>query len=142
MAAKDHYISNYEVIDLDFLRTRYFEVENGRAIQFDAYFSKYKWLQPYELKQRLSLVGLDIKQYNAIQISLKEKDDVHYSFPILLFQADAGDLKELDQLQKGERLKIYGKFFNLKTSEYAIETHLIETIKKADMKPHCSLMQE
>jgi hypothetical protein len=130
MAAKDHYISNYEVIDLDFLRTHYTEIENGRVIQFDAYFSSYKWLQPYELKQRLSLVGLNIKQYNAIQMSLKQKDDLHYSFPILLFQADAGELKELEQLTKGVRVKIFGKFFKLKDSEYAIETDLIETIKK------------
>jgi hypothetical protein len=130
MEAKDHYISNYEVIDLDFLRTHYTEIANGRVIQFDAYFSSYKWLQPYELKQRLSLVGLNIMQYNAIQMTLKEKDDVHYSFPILLFQADAGDLKELEELTKGVRIKIFGKFFKLKDSEYAIETDLIETIKK------------
>ena len=64
-AAKDHYISNYEVIDLDFLRTHYTEIENGRVMQFEAYFSEYKWLQPYKLKHRLSLVGLNIKQYNA-----------------------------------------------------------------------------
>jgi hypothetical protein len=128
--SNDFYISNYEVIDLDFLRTHYQEIENGRPIQFEAHFSSYKWLKPFDYKERLGLIGFNANDYNLLQMTLKEKDDFHYSFPILLFHSQIGELREFEQLTKGERVKVYGRFFNLKKSEYAIEADVIETIQK------------
>lgn len=128
--ANDFYISNYEIIDLDFLRTHYLEIENGRPIQFEAYFSSYKWLKPFDYKERLGLIGFNSNDYNLLQMTLKEKDDFHFSFPILLFHSQVGELREFEQLTKGERVKVFGRFFKLKKSEYAIEADVIETIQK------------
>src|SRR5579885_1202664 len=128
--APDDYISQYDIMDLDFLRSHYTEINNGRPIQVTGYFSSLKWLQPYEYKYRLSPLGLDVENYNPIQMTLKEKDDFHYSFPILLFHSQAGDLHELKDLTEGEEVVIYGNFFKLKKSEYAIEVGLIETVNK------------
>jgi hypothetical protein len=145
MPAADYFISKYEVMDLDFLRTHYFEIDNGRAIQTEGYFSSYKWIPPFQYKERLNEIGFNVEQYNILQFTIKEKniqtprsqkddpsdvDEIHYAFPILLFQTQAGDLHELEQLKDGDRIVIYGKFFNLKKSDYALEVHLIETIKK------------
>ncbi|HTC20326.1 MAG TPA: hypothetical protein VK859_05745 [bacterium] len=124
--APDYYISNYESMDLDFLRSHYTEIDNGRLIQITGHFSSYKWLSPYAYKERLSAIGDDIKDYNILQFTIEENDDFHYSFPILMIHASVGDLHELDQLQKGTKIVIYGKFYNLKKSDYAIETDLIE----------------
>ena len=120
------YISNYEAMDLDFLRSRYFQINDARPIRIDGDFASYKWLQPYEYKTRLGRIGLDADEYNILQMTLKEKDGYHYSFPLLLFHKDAGDLRELDQLYKGLRVVLYGKFHNLEKSEYALEVDLME----------------
>lgn len=126
----DYYISKYDIMDLDFLRTHYTEINNGRPIQIEGHFKSYKWLPLFEYKERLKLAGFDINQYNLIQLCLKEKDDFHYTFPILLLHVEAGDLKELDQLSPGDHIVIYGRFYNLKKSEFALETDIIETIGK------------
>ena len=126
----DYYISNYEIMDLDFLRTHYTEINNGRPIRLDSHFVSYKWKSPYTFRERLKTITLDINQYNVLEFELKENDDVHYSFPVLLFHTQAGDLHELSQLSSGDRIIVYGKFYNLKKSEYAIEVDLIETVKK------------
>ena len=122
------FISNYEAMDLDFLRSRYFEINDARPIRIEAEFSSFQWLKPYEYKTRLSQIGLDPAAYNIIQMTLKEKDDYHYSFPILLFHTESGDLHELDQLYKGLPIVIYGRFHNLQKSEYAIEVDLLEAV--------------
>ncbi len=128
--AEDYYISNYDIINLDFLRTHYNEINSGRAIQFDGTFTSLNWIAPYQYKERLADIGFDVNQYHVLQFSLKEKDDYHYGFPILLFKTQAGDLTELDQLSAGERITLYGKFHKLKKSEYAIEVDILETVKK------------
>ncbi len=125
-SAPRDFISNYETIDLDFLRSHYTEINNGRPIKIEGIFSSYKWLQPYEYKTRLSRIGLDSRNYNFAQMSLKENDSFHYSFPILLFHTGAGDLHELNELYQDLPVALYGRFYNLKESEYAIEVDLLE----------------
>lgn len=120
------YISNYEVMDLDFLRTHYTQINNGRPIQIEGTFDAYKWLQPYDYKSRLLRIGDNVEDYNLVQMTLKEKDDFHYSFPILLFHTGTGDLQQLDQLYKGLHVTLYGRFYNLKESEYAIAVDVLE----------------
>jgi hypothetical protein len=139
--APDYYLAKYELMDLDFLRTHYFEINNGRQIQFEGRFSSFKWIPPFQYKERLGAIGFNVNQYHLLQFTLKEieggmpvdlsmGDNVHYSFPILMFHTQAGDLTEFDQLNKGDRVVIYGRFYNLKKSEYVIEADLFETIKK------------
>jgi len=120
------FISKYETMDLDFLRTHYTEIDNGRPIKIEGDFSSYKWLQPYDYTSRLSRIGLDSKNYNIVQMSLKEEDGLHYSFPILLFHTATGDLHELDELANGIRVSLFGKFYKLKESEYALEVDVLE----------------
>lgn len=126
----DNFFVNYEITDLDFLRAHYAEIENGRPIQVSGYFSSYKWLSPFVFKERLGFIGYNVEDYNLVQMTLKEKDDFHYSFPILLFHTQIGELKELQQLEPDEEVVLYGKFFNLKKSEYALEVDVIETVNK------------
>ena len=126
----DEFVSHYNDMDLDFLRTHYLSINNGRSLRIEGTFSDATWLQPFKYKQALHDIGFDVDKYNLIQLSIKEKDDFHYSFPILFFHREAGDLTELDQLKKGERVAIYGRFYNLKKSEYAFEVDLVETIQK------------
>ncbi len=102
-----NFVLNYDVIDLDFLRTRYFEIQNWRPIQFEGIFSSYKWIPPYQYKERLSEIGFNVDQYHVVQFTIKEKDDFHYVFPICLFKTNTGDLNELDQLVKGDRMMVY-----------------------------------
>lgn len=132
-SASRDFISNYETMDLDFLRSHYTEINNGRPIKIEGDFSSYQWLEPYEYKSRLSRIGLDARNYNLVQMTLKEDDNFHYSFPILLFHAASGDLHELSELAKGVRVAIYGKFFKLKESEYALEVDVLEV---ADVSVH------
>ncbi|HTA77274.1 MAG TPA: hypothetical protein VK791_08970 [bacterium] len=126
----DYFFANYDIIDLDFLRTHYFEIDNGRAIQFEGSYQSMKWLEPFAYKERLSRIDFDVNQYNLIQFSLKEKDDINYAFPILLFHSLTGDLNELKQLAKGDRIRIYGRFYKLKEADFSVEVDVIETIKK------------
>ena len=128
--APDYFISNYDIMDLDFLRTNYTDINNKRPIQIDGYFKSYHWKSPFIYRERLKAIGFDINNYNVVELELKEKDDFHYSFPILLFHTEAGDLHELESLTPGERVVIYGQFYNLKKSEYAMFVDLIETVQK------------
>ncbi|HTA76958.1 MAG TPA: hypothetical protein VK791_07370 [bacterium] len=125
-AQPDFYFANYEIMDLDFLRTHYYEINNGRQIQIDAYYKSKTWLEPFAYKERLRLIGFNIDNYNLIQMSLEEKDEYHYTFPILMFHSQTGDLKELDQLKDGDRIIIYGRFYNLKNDDFAIEVDVID----------------
>ncbi|HVZ80889.1 MAG TPA: hypothetical protein VHE12_08830 [bacterium] len=124
--APDYFISKYDIMDLDFLRTHYTEINNGRPIQITGQFSSFKWLQPYHYQERLKELGFDPEHYNLVQLSLKEKDDYHYSFPILLLHRETGDLHELEEIAKDMKLVVYGHFYNMAKSEYAIQTDLIE----------------
>ena len=128
--APDYYVNKYEIMDLDFLRSRYFEINNARPIQVEGSFTSLKWIQPYLYKERMKAIGFDVDRYHILQFSLREKDEFHYSFPVLFFHQEVGDLKELEQLYKGERVVIYGRFYNIKKSEYAIDVDLIETVEK------------
>lgn len=128
--APDHYIARYDIMDLDFLRSRYTEINNGRPIQIDGLFKSLKWIPPHTYKERLNNIGFNVGKYHVLQMTLKEHDDFHYSFPVLLFHTEVGDLQELEQLEKGDRVVIYGRFYNLKQSEYALEVDYIETLKK------------
>lgn len=125
-APPDYYFANYDIINLDFLRTRYFEINNGRPIQIDCYYKSKTWLEPFAYKERLRLIGLNVDDYNLIQVTLEEKDQYHYAFPILMFHTQVGDLKELDQLVDGDRIIIYGRFYNLKKSDFAIQVDVID----------------
>jgi len=118
-------------MDLDFLRTRYFEINNGRPIQFEGYFESMNWLEPFAYKERLNLIGFDVNQYNLIQLSLKEKDGLNYAFPVLMFHSLTGDLNELKQLSKGDRVIIYGRFYKLKKADFGVEVDVIESAKKS-----------
>lgn len=122
----DYYFTNYDIINLDFLRTRYYEINNGRPIQIECYYKAKSWLEPYAYKERLRLIGLNVNDYNLIQMTLKEKDDYHYAFPVLMFHTQVGDLKELDQLVDGDRIIIYGRFYNLKKDDFAIQVDVID----------------
>ena len=126
----DFYFTHYEITDLDFIRQYYYQIENGRMIQFDGHFSSYAWEKPFEYREKLRSIGLNASRYNVLKFIIKENDDVHYSFPIMLFATQAGDLNELTSLSPGDHISVYGKFFNLENSEYAIEVHIIEIIKK------------
>ncbi len=129
-APGDYYFANYEIIDLDFLRTQYYKINDGRPIQFEGYFKSKTWLEPFAYKERLRLIGFDVDKYNLVQFGLKEKDGYHYTFPVLMFHSLTGDLKELDQLAEGDRIVIYGRFYNLKKADFALEVDAIDTIKK------------
>lgn len=126
----DFYFTHYEITHFDFLRQYYYEIENGRAIQSEGSFISYQWKKPYEYREKLRAIGLDVNKYNILKFTIKEKDDIHYSFPLLLFPTASGDLSELNQLQLGERIAIYGKFFNLDKSEYAIAVDVMETVQR------------
>ncbi len=128
--AGDYYFQNYEIIDLDFLRTHYYEINNGRAIQFEAKFESIKWLDPYAYKERLRLAGFDSDKYNLLQFCVREMDNYHYTFPVLMFHNQTGDLDELKQLAKGDEIIVYGRFYNLKKADFALEVDAIDTIKK------------
>ena len=125
----DYYFANYDIINLDFLRTRYFEIDNGRSIQFEGYFKSKTWLEPFAYKERLHLISFDVDRYNLVQFSLKENDGYHYAFPILMFHSLTGDLKELDQLAEGDHIVVYGRFYNLKKADFAIEVDAIDKFK-------------
>jgi hypothetical protein len=126
----DYYFINYDIIDLDFLRTHYLEINNGRPIQFEGTFESVKWLELFAYKERLRLIGFDVNKYNLLQFSLRENNGFNFAFPILMFHSLTGDLSELKQLAKGDRMVIYGHFYNLKKADFAVEVDVIETIKK------------
>jgi hypothetical protein len=125
-AQPDFYFANYEIMDLDFLRTHYYDINNGRQIQIDAYYQSKTWMEPFAYKEKLRLIGFNVDNYNLLQMALREKDDYHFTFPILMFHSQTGDLKELDQLKEGDRIIIYGRFYNLKKDDFAIEVDVID----------------
>ena len=125
-----YYFSHFEGIDLDFLRTHYTEIKNNRPIRVEARYLAYKWRSPFEYKEQLNLVGFNLSSFNILQFTLKEKDDFHYVFPLLLFPTRAGDLQELQGLTAGDKIVIYGRFYNLRDSEYAITVDVMETVRK------------
>src|SRR5579883_1138625 len=69
-SAPRDFISNYETMDLDFLRSHYMEIDNGRPIKIEGSFSSYQWLQPYQYQSRLSRIGLDARNYNLVQMTI------------------------------------------------------------------------
>lgn len=126
----DYYFANYDIVHLDFLRTHYYEINNGRPIQIEGYFKSFKWLEPYAYRERLSLIGFNVDQYNLLQFSLEELDGYHFTFPVLMFHSLTGDLTELNQLKDGDRIVIYGRFYNLKKADFGMEVDVIDVIKK------------
>lgn len=122
----DLFFTHYEDIRLDFLRTRYTLINDGRPIRIEGYFKGYHWKSPISYRERLNKIGLDIDKYNVIEMSLRELDNVHFSFPLLLVQTQIGDLKELNNLVDGQKVALYGKYFKLTKSEYALELDVLE----------------
>ena len=57
--APDYFISKYDIMNLEFLRTRYTEINDGRPIQITGEFSALKWIPPYKYQERLKALVLD-----------------------------------------------------------------------------------
>lgn len=129
-AEPDFYFTQYTPTEIWFLKQHYQEIENGRMIRLDGLYQSHEWKKPYAYHERLKAIDRNVKDYNILQISLREWEGVRYAFPILLVSAEKGSLSELDALKKGQRVALYGYFFNLKNSEYALELHVMETIGK------------
>jgi hypothetical protein len=129
-------INRYEIMDLDFLRSHYTEINNGRSLQVSGLFHELHWIPPYKIADRLQAIGFNGEEYNAIQMTLKivhtspdadfDDDAVHYAFPVLLFHTGAGNLDELKELTPDERVTLYGRFYNLSKDDYAIEVDFVE----------------
>jgi len=122
----DLFFTHYEDIHLNFLRTHYSQINEGRPIRIEGYFKGYHWKSPVSYRERLNQIGMDVDRYNVLEISLRDLDEVHYAFPVLLVQTQSGDLHELKNLVDGQKVALYGKFFNLSKSEYALELDVLE----------------
>ena len=61
-------------------------------------------------------------------MSLKEKGGLNFAFPTLMFHSQTGDLNELKQLVKGDKVVIYGRFYNLKKSDFSVEVDVVEKL--------------
>jgi hypothetical protein len=123
-------VNDYEIMDLDFLRTRYTEIDNGRSLQTEGTFQSLKWLKPYEYREILRAVDFDVREFHLLQFTIKHKDDFHYVYPILLFHVASGELTELEGLQKGDGVRIFGRFYNLRGSEFMINVDALKRIRK------------
>lgn len=122
----DLFFTHYEDIHLNFLRTHYDKINMGRSIRIEGYFKAFHWKSPVSYREQLKKIGMDVDQYNVLEVTLKDLDDVHYSFPILLVHTQTGDLRELNNLVDGQKIALYGKFLNLHKSEYALELDVLE----------------
>ncbi len=129
-AEPDFFFTNYQRTELWFLNQHYTEIESGRMIRIEGIYHGHEWKKPYAYRERLKAIGKDIRNYNIIQISLRETDGVRFAFPNLLVWTEKGALPELDSLLKGARVALYGHFYPLKNAEYALELHVLETITK------------
>lgn len=123
-------VTDYEVFDFDYLRTHYLDINDGRAMQVEGTFDSYKWLPPFQYKEILAATGFDVKEFHLLQFTIKEKDDYHFSYPILMIHVANGDLTELDGLVKGDKVRIFGHFYNLRKSEYALNLDALKRIRK------------
>ena len=127
-------ILKYQDIHMDFLRAHYTEIDNGRMIRVETNYQTLKWLSPFEYKEQLNLIGFNVNNYHILRFTVKENDaldnNFRYVFPLLLFPTRSGDLQEFQDLVEGDRIAIYGRFYNLKKSEFAIAVDAIETIRK------------
>jgi hypothetical protein len=133
-AEPDFYFTNYAFTKIEFLNQNYTEIENGRMIRIDGIYQNHEWKKPYAYRERLKAIGKDIRNYNILQFSIREADGVNYSFPIVLVWLEKGFLPELNDLKKGRRVALYGQFYYLKDSDYALELHVLETIDKGGRK--------
>lgn len=129
-AEPDFFFTNYTPTEIWFLNQHYHEIENGRMIRVDGIYQGHQWKKPFAYYERMKAIGRDFSEFNVLQISLREWEGVRYAFPILLVSAAKGTLSELDSLKKGQRVALYGYFFNLKDSEYSLELHVLETVDK------------
>jgi len=133
-AEPDFYFTNYTPTEIWFLNEHYSGIENGRMIRIEGIFQSLEWKKPFAFRERFKAIGKDVRTYNVLQMSLREKDGVNFAFPVLMVWAEKGALPELTSLQKGRRVALYGHFYNLKASEYALELHAVETIDKGGRK--------
>jgi hypothetical protein len=123
---EDLFFTHYEDIRLGFLRTQYTKINDGRPIRVEGYFKGIHWKSPVAYRERLNELGLNIDKYNVLEMSLRELDNVHFAFPILLVQTQIGDLHEINSLVDGQKVALYGKYFKLNKSEYGIELDVLE----------------
>ncbi len=123
---RDLFFTHYEDMRLGFLRTQYTQINDGRPMRLEGYFKSYQWKSPTAYRERLAKAGLNIDKYNVLEMSLRELDNVHFSFPILLVQTQIGDLHELSNLVEGQKVALYGKYYKLEKSEYAFELDVLE----------------
>jgi hypothetical protein len=128
--APDLYFTHYTRTELWFLNQHYTEIENGRMIRIEGVYQGHEWKKPFAFRERMKAIDKDVRNYNVLQMSLRELDGVNYAFPILLVWTEKGALPELETLHKGQRVALYGHFYNLKASEYALELHVLETVDK------------
>lgn len=122
----DLFFTHYEDIRLDFLRTQYSQINNGRPIRIEGYYKGVHWKSPIAYKERLEKIGFDVNKYNVLEMSLKELDNIHFAFPVILVQSSIGDLHELNNLVDGQKVALYGKYYKLEKSEYALELEVLE----------------
>jgi hypothetical protein len=123
---RDLFFTHYEDMRLGFLRTRYTQINDGRPMRIEGYFKGYQWKSPTAYRERLAKAGLNVEKYNVLEMNLRELDNVHFSFPILLVQTQTGDLHELSNLIEGQKVALYGKYYKLEKSEYAFELDVLE----------------
>ncbi len=126
----DFYFTKYTLTELWFLNQHYTEIENNRLIRIEGLYQDHQWKKPYAYQESLKALGLNIRDYNVLQFSIRETGGVNFAFPLVLVWAEKGALPELTNLQKGRKIALYGRFLNLKDSEFAIELHVMETIDK------------
>lgn len=129
-AEPDFYFTNYTRTELWFLNRHYTELENGRMVRLEGTYQGHQWKKPYAYRESLKALGKSVKDYNVLQMTLREVDGVTYAFPLLLVRVEKGAMPELDALAKGQRVALYGLFYRMKDADYAIETHVLEAIHK------------
>jgi hypothetical protein len=124
------YVDDYAIFPLPLLNRNYEKIPHGTSIQFNAYFHSYHWEQPFKYIERLKVFHMDAENFNFIQMVLKNSiRGLRYYFPILMFNSAMGHLHQLRKLKPKEGITVYGKFYNLPDSEYAILVDVIETFQ-------------
>jgi hypothetical protein len=133
-AEPDFYFTNYTRTEIWFLNQHYNEINNGRMIRIEGIYQGHEWKKPYAYRERLKAIGKDVRDYNILKFSIRELDGVNYTFPVILVWSKKETLPELGDLKKGRRIALYGQFYKLKDSDYALELHVLETIDKGGSK--------
>jgi hypothetical protein len=136
--AADFYFEGYEPVKLSYVREYYDKIEDGRRIRVEGWFKSYEWHKLYEYQQKLKGVGLNHKEFQVVKLALREDgpQDVRYSFPVLLCRAAKGDTSELKNMKVGQKLAVYGTFFNLRDSDWALVVDVVEAIDRGGFEKY------